>query len=123
METSSKKLLENIPDWQDFMNLAEEIKVLSYRKMVTDSRIKTGESEDFRTVMGDPKYFINGKAVAVSYYDNAYSHSGVDGSLLPLREEYAQISSELELKKIQYEIYKQMLDTWRTLSANERSIS
>jgi hypothetical protein len=123
METNSKRLLEAIPDWQDFMRLAGEITALSYKKMVADSRIKTMESDNFKMVMSDPKYFINGKAVAVSYYENAYGHSGVDNSILPIREEYAQICSELELKRIEYEVYKQMLDTWRTLSANERSIS
>lgn len=123
METSAKQLLESIPDWQDFMNLAEEIKVLSYRKMVADSRIKVAEADDFRLVMSDPKFFVNGKAVAVSFYENAYEQAGVDGSLLPLREEYAMICSDLELKKLQYEIYKQMLDMWRTLSASERLLS
>jgi len=122
METNAKKLLEQIPDWSDFMKLADEIKILSFSRMSVEARIKAKESDGFKIVMSDEKYFVSGKPVAVSYYDNAYKYPGLEGELLPIREEYARLSSELEQKRIQYEIYKQMLDVWRTVSANERSV-
>jgi len=123
METNSRKLLEAIPDFREFMNLAEEIRNLLYEKLLLDKHIRNEEAQIFRTVMTDNNFFVNGKPVPVSYYENAYRFGGIDNSLIPYRERLAMVISELEKKKMEYDIYKQMLEVWRTQSANERVIT
>src|SRR5687768_2253763 len=100
METNSKKLLEGIPDFREFMELAEEIRKLSFEKMMIEKTIREAEADTFRTVMTNPKYFVNGKAVPVSYYDNAFKHSGLGGELLGYRQDLAEVVSTLESKRM-----------------------
>lgn len=123
METNSKKLLEAIPDFTKFTELSQEIQSLYFDKMVTENQIKQVESENFKEIMTNPKYFINGKAVPVSYFENAYKFVGLDGELVTLRSRLATIVSSLDLKRMQYDIYKQMIEVWRTASSNERALT
>lgn len=120
METNSKKVLEALPTFEDFMNLAEDIKKLYFAKMTTENSIKTVEAENFKRVMTDPQYFVGGKAVPISYYENCYKFNGLNGELLNLREQLATVQSELEMKKNQFDIYKSMHDMWKTLVYQEK---
>ena len=86
METSSKKILEALPNFNDYLDTIEEIKKLNLRKMKLEAAIKQDESRNFVEVMTNPKYFVSGKAVPVSYYENAYKYNGIDNNLTVLRE-------------------------------------
>lgn len=122
METNAKKVLEAMPDYDDVLNLLEKMKELSLTKMKLENMIKATESSDFRTVMTDGKYFVNGKPVAVSYYENAYKFSGIDGTTQELRNQLSKVVAELEHKKAQFEVYKQMQDMYKSLVFAERSL-
>lgn len=123
METNSKKVLEALPDFEKFMDLAREIKKISYDRMLLENRIKEKEAETFKTVMSEPKYFVNGKAVPVSYYDNAFKFPGIDGELLDLRNKLADLVSDLELKRSQFEVYNRMHELFKTLVYQEKVLS
>jgi hypothetical protein len=120
METNSKKVLAALPDFQDYMQLAEEIKRLSLEKMLTENTIRAREAEAFQKVMTDSKFFVNGKPVSVSFFDNAFKFAGIDGNLLTLREHLADMVSELELKRSQFEVYGKMHDLFKTLVYQEK---
>lgn len=123
METNSKKVLAALPSFDDYMALAEEVKKLSMLKMRLENEIKKRESLVFQRVMNDPALFRQGKSVSVSYFENSYKHCGLEGELLPVRDEYAAVSTELEAKKTQFEIYRQMQDMYRALAYQEKSMS
>ena len=123
METNSKKLLEAIPDFTKFAELSQEIQGLYFDKMVTENQIKQLESENFKEVMTNTRYFIGGKTPPVSYFENAYKFAGLNGELIALRGQLASIVSSLDLKRMQYDIYKQMIEVWRTASSNERALT
>jgi hypothetical protein len=123
METSSKKLMEALPSFDEFMNIASKIKELSVRKMQLENRIKETESNSFKEVMSNPKYYINGKPVAVSFFENAFKFTGLDGGLILLRNELAQIQSELDEQRNLFDIYKQMHDLFKVLVYQERVFS
>ena len=123
METNSKKVLAALPSFEDYMNLAEEIKKISLEKMLTDNAIKSKEAETFKTVMTEPKYFVQGKAVPVSYFENCYKFSGINGEILEMRTHLAEMVSLLESKKTQFEIYKQMHELYKTLAYQEKGMS
>ncbi len=123
METNSKKILAALPSFEDFMQLAELVKKLSLSKMRLENEIKKEEARTFHVVQEDPDLWKNGKPVSVSYFDNAYKHRGIHGELLPIRDEYAAVSAELDSKKTQFEIYRQMLDLYKALAYQEKSMS
>lgn len=122
MKSNLEEILEKIPDFEQFLEVASEIRQASLNKMLLEKEIKAGEAKVFRKAMTDEQYQVNGKAPAVSYVDSAYKHTGLDGELLPLRESLIEATAELDELKLRLEVYKSMLDVWRTLSANERSI-
>lgn len=123
METSSKKVLEALPDFEKFMELAREIKKISLDRMLLENQIKEKEAETFKTIMTDPKYFVNGKAITVSHYDSAYKFSGIDGELIKLRNTLADLVSELELKRSQFEVYNRMHELFKTLVYQEKVLA
>jgi hypothetical protein len=120
MVTNSKKVLEALPDFEKFMQLAEQIKSLTVRKMKLENDIKTGESLAFTRVMTDPEFFVNGKPVSVSYFENAFKFAGINGALIDYRNTLADTIAELEAKKTEFEIYRQMHDLFKTLVYQER---
>jgi hypothetical protein len=120
METNSKKILAALPDWEDFMALAEEIKKLYVYRMGLENKIKSIESENFRRVMSENLFFVNGKPVPVSYYENAYKHSGIDNNLVAVREELAETVAMLEQKRNIFEIYNRMLEMHKTIVYQEK---
>ena len=122
MDTNSKRMLEALPDFDRMFELIEEIKKLSLSKMRQEAGIKTKESEVFAEVMTDPKYLVGGKQPAVNYFDNAYKYSGIDGNLVPLREALMITISEIEAKKSEYELHKEMLDMFKTLVYQEKGM-
>jgi hypothetical protein len=122
MDTNSGKILEALPNFTDILKLIEEIKEKSFRKMSVESEIKAKEAENFLEVMQNSEYFVQGKPVAVSYFENAYKYSGIKGNLLDLRSELAQLTSELEVLRGRHELYKQMQDLYKSVVFAERSV-
>jgi hypothetical protein len=120
MNTNITELIRKLPDYEDFMNLASEIERLSYEKSKLEIQIKTKESEIVKLVTTDTRFFQNGKVPAMNYINDVYKYTGINGELIPFRESYADVSSQLDKLKIKMDVYKTMLDIWRTLSANER---
>lgn len=118
MKSNLKDIIESIPDFDDFMKIADEIGQLSLEKMRLETTIKSEEAETFKKVM-----FGEGKPPSVSFVTNAYLHTGIDGKLLEYRYTLASVISLLEKRKLQLAIYRDMLEIFRTVSANERSIS
>lgn len=119
MNANLAEVLKSIPDFDDFMKLADEIATLSYNKMQLENFIKAKEAETFRTAMSQP--LENGKLPSATFVSSAYSHTGLNGELIPEREKLAYVQSSLENKKIQLSIYRDMINLFQTISANERS--
>ena len=120
MNVSLKKVTELLPDYEDLQKLADDIKKLSLEKARIEQVIKERESIIFLTCSKDEKYFQGGKPPSVAFVQNAYIYTGLSGELLPSRSELINIESLLDRTKMQYALYKDLLDIWRTLNANER---
>ena len=123
MKSSVEEIIKQIPDFEEFIKLADQIRELSFQKLLLEKEIKEKEANVYRTAVVDSRFFVGGKSPAVSYVKSAYEHSGLEGEILPLREQYAKVSSDLEHARITMDVYKSMLDVYRTVSANERGVS
>jgi len=117
---SSGSILKKLPDFDDMMNVSSEIGDLLLDKLKLETSIKSAEADTILKVSTEEKYFVGGKPPSMSFAENTYKVTGLAGELIPMREKLAEITANLEKKKIQYDVYKNMLDMWRTLAANER---
>jgi hypothetical protein len=123
MKTNLKEILEAIPDFEDFTRLAEEIGTLSLEKMRLENKIDLEEARTVTKVTKEPEYFIGGKPASMAYIESTYKITGVDVDLPIIRDSYAEVTAKLETQKIRLSIYRDMLDVFRTVSANERLVS
>ena len=119
MKADIKQVLESIPDFEDFMELAAQIATLSFNKMQIENQIKTAEANTFKEAMSKP--LENGKFPSSSFVSNAFLHTGLNGEIVQLRDALADTTANLEKRKMQFSIYKEMIGIFQTVSANERS--
>ncbi len=117
---NSKSILEKLPDYEDFMRVAEDLARASMNRLILDNKIKTMEAATVIRVTTDPKYFQNGKAPSMSYIETTYKYTGIENEILPIREQLAKEIYTIESSKIKLDAYKILTEVWRTLSANER---
>jgi len=120
MNTNLTEMVKKLPDQDDFLSLADEIRDLSIEKSRLELELKRAESLVVKEVTTNPTYFVSGKVPAMSYIDITYRFTGLNNELIEVRERVAQLTAQLENRKIRIDAYKMMLDIWRTLSANER---
>lgn len=110
-----------IPDFDDMVNLAEQIKKLTLRKILLDVDIKLKEAEVIEEVTTNDKYFQNGKIPSMSLIEDTWKYTGFERELIPLRKEMANVISELEEAKLKFDVYKMQVDMYRTEAANQRA--
>lgn len=119
---SNINLAENsIPDFEDMMNVAEKIRDTSLRKTKLELKIDDLVSKTVVKVTTDPAYFTNGKPPSMSFVNSTYLVTGINGDIMALRERLAELESELEYLKNKLYIYREIIDVWRTMSANKRA--
>jgi hypothetical protein len=110
-----------LPDFDDMIGYANKISDLLKRKLVLEAEISFGEAEAVRYITGS--VLVNGKPPSMEYIKNTYLVEGIDGILKNKRLELAEIIPELEKTKLMLQISRDMLDVYRTESANERAAS
>lgn len=111
-----------LPDFDDLFSLNEHISDLSRKKLRLDLEIKFREAEISKKAMIDEAYRVNGKTPSMEFIKNSYLLTGFEGELIPLREELVDVTSELDMQKIKLQLYRDLIDVYRTESANERAV-
>lgn len=109
------------PDMETVFRIIDEIKLLSLKEMNLKITIDKQISNVYQIVKTDSKFFENGKPPAVSFIQKTYEFSGLDGELIIERKELAKTTSNLEHAKLLLQAYKNVLEIWRTESANHRN--
>jgi hypothetical protein len=121
MKDSIKDILKTLPDFDDLMALSNKMAEVQLTKLSLDAQIKLGESNVFKEAFTSPEYFQNGKAPSAAYVESALKYPGLKGELVQIRQDYAVATVELDKLKVQMDIYKTLIEVWRTLSSNERA--
>ena len=109
-----------LPDFEDLQVLIDEIRKLSINKSILELTIKKLESEAVRTAVTSPEYFQQGKPLAVTYVKEVYEYPGLNGEIVPFREQLAVCSADLESARLRFGLLKDMIDIWRSEQANQR---
>jgi hypothetical protein len=111
-----------LPDFDDLFELNEHISTLSKKKLQLDLEIKLGEADVTKKVMMGDAYLIKGKPPSMEFIKNSFLLTGFEGELVSLRKEFIEVSSELDMQKMRLQLYRDLIDLYRTESANERAI-
>ena len=114
------------PDVDKVYQVIDTIKEIGLKKTLLDLEIKFKESEVVRTVTNDPTYFVAdakgiGKPPAMNFVEVTFLRTGINGELIPLRIEYANLCSEYDQAKMMLDALKMQADLWRTEAANQRT--
>jgi hypothetical protein len=123
METTANKFLSKLPEFDILFDIVNNAAELSAKKIFLENEIKQKEAETVLKVTTEEAYFIGGKPPSMSFVENTYKFLGINNEILPLRNQLAELVSALEKLRGTLDIYKEMLGTWQTLSANERRTS
>ena len=110
-----------LPDMNQMMDLINSIKNLSLEKMVVEIEIDKDVSSIIKNVTTKPEYYVNGKPASMSYIEKTYAFTGLNGELIEKREKLAGKESDLEHARLLLKAYQDMIEIWRTQSANERA--
>lgn len=121
MNSNLQDIIAKIPDFEDFVKLAEEIGDLSFSKMQLENQLRAKEAEIVRKAMSDMNFLINGKSPSMNVLESTYKFTGFNGELLEERLKLADITAKLEKRKLLLSVYRDMLEVFRTVSANQRA--
>jgi len=109
-----------LPDFGELLALIETIKVKRVEKMLKELEIKDAVANIYKVTSTDEKYFVGGKAPSAVYVKNTWEHTGFDNEVSAMRKQLVELTAESALLENKFSIARDMVDVWRTLSANER---
>jgi hypothetical protein len=116
--------VENLPDFDELVLLTGEIGGLKTSLMVDKTSLERLEADITKRVTGDPIYYIRGKSPSMSYIKAHYHALGCDEEtereIAELKSSIAESEGQLREKELLFQVYRDMIDVWRTESANKR---
>lgn len=110
-----------LPDIEEMMQIVDDIYELSLRKTALEVDLSFAETLISREASTNEKYFRNGKAPSQSSIKDTWFYGGFDGELVPRRRELGEISAKIDMLKNKLTLLRDMIEIWRTQSANERT--
>jgi hypothetical protein len=120
MDLTANEVAKRLPDFDDLLKLTENIGELLLQKLLLEKDIKNSESKAVYEATINPIYQQNGKAPSMSFIESTLKYTGINNETLVLREKQAYIIAELEKAKSKYDLYKELIDIWQTLSYSEK---
>lgn len=121
MDINVNNLVSKIPDFDEFIKVTNEIGELLFKKLKLEKDIRAREAWVVKEVTTNPQYRLENKVPAMSYIESTYKYSGINNELLDMREQLADLTAMLEKRKLLLSVYKDMLEIFRTVSANQRT--
>jgi len=113
-----------LPDFDDLIKLAEDIGALSKQLIIKKAQRDVLNAEIIAVVTTNNKYWPSGKQPAMNFVEGVYKDVGYDEftklKMEALHNEIADVTGLLEGKKNLFLVYRDMVDVWRTESANKR---
>lgn len=114
----------DLPDFDDMIELAKKIGNEKTQIMLAESKLELMLAQLTDTVTKSKPYWINGKPPTNAHIKDTYHKIGINDEtrvmLWELRTEIANLTGELKEDEALFKIYQEMINVWRTQSANER---
>ncbi len=116
--------IEDLPDFDELANLTTEIGGLKTQIMLDKVALERLEAEITEKVTSLPQYHIGGKPPSMAYIKSHYHVLGCDEEtaqeLAEIKGILAENEGKLKEKELLFQVYRDMIDVWRTESANKR---
>lgn len=113
-----------LPDFDDMIELAKKIGNEKTQIMLAEATLEILLAEITKIVTTNPDYFVGGKAPSNAHISDTYHVLGIDAKqreqLMDLKIEIAKLTGELKEDEALFKVYQEMINVWRTQSANER---
>jgi len=113
-----------LPDFDDMIKLATKMGNEKTQIMLSEATLEMTLAEITEKVTTDSAYFVGGKAPSNAHISDTYHILGLNHEqktyLLTLRTEIATLTGELKADEALFKVYQEMINVWRTQSANER---
>jgi len=113
-----------LPDFDDMIALASKMGNEKTQIMLSEATLEMTLAEITNIVTTDPTYFINDKPPSNAHISDTYHVLGLSAEqrehLLKLRIEIANATGNLKEDEALFKVYQEMINVWRTQSANER---
>jgi hypothetical protein len=114
------KLSNLLPDFEEIMTLLEDIKTLQFEKTLLELDIKVKVARVYLDATSESKYFIGGKPPSATFIKSTWEEIGFNNEILADRKRLVELGANLKYNENKLSTYRDMIDVWRTLSANER---
>lgn len=113
-----------LPDFDTMTVLAKEIGNLKRSLLIDKARLDQLIAQITEVVMADSTYWTGSKPPSMAYVEATYHIRGLNveqfNSLSALRSAIADEEGSLKEKELTFQVYRDMIDVWRTESANKR---
>lgn len=110
-----------LPDFDAFYSLTEQIRDLMVYAAILDNTIKDRESKLHQRFMTDPTLFgKDNKPLSTTAIKSAYEFCGFNDEIVNMRNELAKAKADLEKAKLRFDVMKMQVDVYRTDAANKR---
>lgn len=114
----------NLPDFDQLITLAEEIGVAKKRLLLNKVLLDREHASITQIVTSDVTYYVSSKPPSMAYIKSNYHVLGIDKEsredIEALQNQIAEDEGTLKEKELLFEVYRGMIDVWRTESANKR---
>lgn len=113
-----------LPDFDDMVTLASKMGNEKTQIMLSEATLDILLAEITNTVTTNPEYFVGGKSPSNAHISDTYHILGLNPKqkedLMDLRIAIAKATGELKEDEALFKVYQEMINVWRTQSANER---
>lgn len=113
-----------LPDFDDMIKLASKMGNEKTQIMLSEATLEVTLAEITNVVTSDPTYFVGGKSPSNAHISDTYHVLGLNAEqreyLMKLRVEIANATGNLKEDEALFKVYQEMINVWRTQSANER---
>ncbi|MEM4134560.1 MAG: hypothetical protein QXV73_05125 [Candidatus Micrarchaeia archaeon] len=108
--------LVDLPDIQEIEKVIDEIYRISKEIARLKLEIKVLEAKTILELVNTS----DGKAPSMNFIQSTFAVTGKNDELIELRAKLASLETKLKYYENKYDMYKMIVDIWRTQSANER---
>jgi hypothetical protein len=113
-----------LPDFDDMITLADEIGQSKTQLMLDKTELEKLKAIITEKVTTKPEYYIGNKPPSMTYIKSNYHVLGINtktkDKLSVLLVAIANNEGELKRKELLFDVFRAMIDVWRTRSANKR---
>lgn len=114
----------NLPDFDDLIALTSKIGKTKTRLLVNKATLEQEHALITELVSSDATYYIGSKPPSMAYIKSNFHVLGINKKsgerIKNLRLTIAEDEGSLRENELLFDVYRDMIDVWRTESANKR---